>query len=204
MRARLIIVVTGFVASMIVMSGCTSNTGGTASPAVGGQTTVPSDDAPSSSAVPVKAPRVPHPLDASKMVTTPCTALTSADVTDLHVVNSISGADKNAAAAQCVWTGSPGGSVSIGWETINKGGLSDLYEEQSTAAYWQPTTVSGYPAVYADELSDGRGQGDCVLNVGVNDHLYFIAGFNNPLDADQSCPLVAQAAADVIRNLGGS
>jgi hypothetical protein len=139
------------------------------------------------------------------MVAAPCTALTAGDVADLHVLDPLSsGPDRTANAVDCGWTGSPGGTVGIGWETANTGGLSDLYILRSTVAYWQPTTVSGYPAVYGDALGDGRGQGDCVINVGVNDHLYFIASFNNPANAGQSCALAAQAAADVIRNLGGS
>jgi hypothetical protein len=43
-----------------------------------------------------------------------------------------------------------------------------------------------------------------VLNVGVSDKLAFNIQFNNPADAARSCALVAQAATDVIRNLGGS
>jgi hypothetical protein len=82
--------------------------------------------------------------------------------------------------------------------------LSDLYAKSDTIAYWQPTTVTGYPAAYGDVISDGRTQGDCVINVAVNDHLYFDSEFTNPLNASQSCALAKRAAADVIRNLGGS
>jgi hypothetical protein len=120
------------------------------------------------------------------------------------MANAISKSGSSAVGSQCSWTGESGGSVSIGWVTLNTNGLSDLYVKASTIAYWQPTVIAGYPAAYGDAISDGRAQGDCVLNVGVSDKLAFNIQFNNPADAARSCALVAQAATDVIRNLGGS
>jgi hypothetical protein len=71
-------------------------------------------------------------------------------------------------------------------------------------AYWKPTTVAGYPAVYGDAISDQRPQGVCVINTAISDKLFFFTQFNNPLNTTQSCTLAAQAAAAVIKNLGGS
>jgi hypothetical protein len=133
-------------------------------------------------------------------VAQPCTALKPSDVSALRIVNALNQAN----AHGCNWTGDSGGSVGIDWETANTNGLSDLYTKATTMAYWQPTTVSGYPAAYGDSISDGRSQGDCVLNTAVSNNLYFFVEFNNPLNASQSCTLAAQAAGDVIKNLGGS
>jgi len=139
------------------------------------------------------------------MVAQPCTSLTPSDVSGLSIVSAISQAGGDPSdPAGCTWTGNSGGSVSIDWETSDKNGLSDLYAKSSTIAYWQPTTVAGYPAAYGDAISDGRSQGDCVIDTAVTDHLDFFAQFNNPLNAGQSCALAAQAAAAVIKNLGGS
>lgn len=138
------------------------------------------------------------------MVAAPCNSLRLTDVSGLHVVNSVTKSGSTSAGSRCSWTGDSGGSVSIGWVTANTNGLSDLYAKSSTIAYWQPTTIAGYPAAYGDAISDGRAQGDCVINVGVNNHLAFNMQFNNPADAAQSCTLAGQAAADVIKNLGGS
>ncbi len=188
----------GALLAVAVLTGCTSGNSGTPTPATGSATT-----GPTSSAV-AAAPPVAHPLDASKVLGQPCTALTASDLTGLNIVNAISKPKSDANGSQCSWAGDSGGSLSIGWETADTNGLSDVYAKSSTIAYWQPTTVAGYPAAYGDALSDQRSQGVCVIDTAVSDKLYFDAQFNNPLNPGQSCTLAAQAAADVIKNLGGS
>lgn len=153
------------------------------------------------SARPSQAPKVAKPLDASKMVANPCSALTSDDVAALHITKPIT--KPAATGSDCGWTGQTGGTIGISWVTENTGGLSDLYAKASTIAYWQPTTVDGYPAAYGDSISDGRARGVCVLNVGVNDHLYFFSQLVNPSNAGQSCDLAQQAASAVLKNLQG-
>lgn len=148
------------------------------------------------------APRIAHPLDASRFIAAPCSALTAADLAGLHVINPVnSGADRIPAGVLCAWAGSPGGDISIGWETVITNGLSNLYSRRSTIAYWQPLTISGYPAAYGDAVGDSRSRGNCVINVGVSDQLYFNAEFSDPANAGSSCVLAAQVATDVIRNL---
>jgi hypothetical protein len=195
-------IVLGLALVSVSLAGCTSGTSGapTAAPTSSGT----SASAPSTGNGAGGAPRVAHPLDASKLITQPCVALTAADVTGLNIVNAISKPVSDANGSQCTWSGDSGGGVSIGWVTTNTNGLADLYSKSSTIAYWQPTTVAGYPAAYGDALSDGRSQGDCVINTAVSDKLYFGAQFDNPLNPGKSCALAAQAATDVIKNLGGS
>ncbi len=190
-------------ATSVVLAGCSYGTPGQAEPTT---TSDPASGAPVQTSIsPSRAPRVANPLDASRFISDPCSSLTSADVIGLGVLNSINGGGgRNAGGVGCDWTGSPGGSVSIGWETADTGGLSDLYAKSDTIAYWQPVTVDGYPAAYGDVISDGRALGDCELSVAVNDHLFFMSSFDNPANANQSCALAKQAAADVIRNLRGS
>lgn len=192
---------------LLLVTGCSSGTPGQAQPSStgGASTTTTTQGGSSSSGGPSQAPKVASPLNATRFVNDSCAALTSADLAGLQLVNPINGGShRNAGGVQCTWTGSPGGSVGVGWETANVDGLSDLYAQASTIAYWQPITVDGYPAAFGDPINDGRAQGDCVLHVGVTDHLYFDSSFNNPSNAGQSCDLARQAASDVIRNLGGS
>lgn len=195
-----LVVLLGLALATSSLAGCASNTGGTATPA----TTTSQNPPVSSTHGPAKAPAVSYPLDATKMMSQPCTALTSTDTSGLNIVNASSKPDSDSNGSQCSWAGDSGGTVSVGWVTTNMNGLSDLYAKSSTMAYWQPTTVSGYPAAFGDALSDGRAQGDCVLNTAVSDKLYFIAQFDTPQNASQSCTLAEQAATDVIKNLGGS
>jgi Protein of unknown function (DUF3558) len=202
MRIPLVVVVLGLTLASIGLAGCTSGTGGTPSPTT---TTSSTSGDPASSGNLTKAPSVTHPLDASKMVAQPCTSLTAADLTGLHIVNAVSGSGSSpSSTTSCTWSGDSGGGVTIDWETANTNGLSDMYAKSSTIAYWQPTTVAGYPAAYGDAISDGRSQGNCVIDTAVTDHLDFFVQFDNPLNAGQSCALAAQAAAAVIKNLGGS
>jgi hypothetical protein len=138
------------------------------------------------------------------MVADPCSALTPADVAALNIVNPTTKSGSNTTASDCGWTGDSGGTIGIGWVTTNTDGLSDLYAKSSTIAYWQPLAVDGYPAAFGDVISDGRAQGDCVLHVGVTDHLYFDSQFDNPLNPGQSCALAQQAAVGVLKNLGAA
>lgn len=200
-RIPALVMMLGLALASAGLAGCTSGQGGTPTPSV---TTSSEASSAASSTDPAAAPAVAHPLDASKLIAQPCTALTTADLTALQIVNATpGGTHQNAGGVQCSWTGDSGGSVSIGWETADTNGLSDLYAKSSTIAYWQPTSVSGYPAAYGDVISDGRNQGDCVINVAVSSKLFFDAQFENPLNAGQSCALAKQAALAVIKNLGG-
>lgn len=137
------------------------------------------------------------------MTAQPCTALAAADLVGLNIVNAINKPESDGNGPQCSWSGDSGGGVAVGWDTTDSG-LANLYAKSSTIAYWKPTTVAGYPAVFGDAISDGRSQGDCVINTAVSDKVYFITQFTNPLNPTQSCTLAAQAAADVVKNLGGS
>lgn len=173
------------------LAGCATSTGGTASPA------------PILHPTPTGArvPKVARPLDPTAMVSAPCTSLTMANVLSVGLTNPASQSDRTGNEAGCSWAGESGGGVSIAWEIANKHGLADLYTKQSTFAYWIPTTVSGYPAVYGDALTDLRSDGNCVLNVGVNDQLTFFIQYVNPLRPEQGCKSANVAAIDVIANL---
>ena len=188
------------VVAVAALAGCSS----------GGDALTPSSTAATSatSAASSAAPKVTHPLDASKFVQAPCTALTTSDLAALALSHDlVSSADHNPDGPGCNWTGdnnAQSSSISVGWLAGDKNGLSDLYTQKSGAPYWIPTTVSGYPAVFYDPNGDLRSQGSCVINVGVNDNLFFLASDDSAPDGATACSRARQAAADVIKNLGGS
>jgi hypothetical protein len=198
--------VLGAAALAVVAAGCTSDRRGSAVPATAGNQSATGAQSTANGTTPGggSAPEVSHPLDASGLLKAPCSALTASDVAGLGVVSPIIAAHNGAEGADCGWTGTSGGTVGVTWETVNTNGLADLYAKESTMAYWQPTAVSGYPAVYGDALIDQRQQGDCVLNVAVSDHLYFFVDLNDPTAVAQSCSRAERAAADVVRTLSGS
>jgi len=114
----------------------------------------------------------------------------------------MSGPSSDANGTGCIWQGISGGGLAISWETVDTNGLSDFYTLKSDQAYFEPTTVDGYPAVYAD-ASDYRPSGQCAINVGANDHLFFFVNIHSS-NHSQACNLAQQAASDVIKNLGGA
>jgi hypothetical protein len=181
-------------AAVVGLAGCAASTTGTASPAPAGHSPRPA----------VQAPKVAQPLDPTAMVTAPCTSLTTANVLSLGLDNPQSKANRSDGESDCAWAGESGGNMGVTWNTDSRHGLTDQYREQTTFAYWIPTTIDGYPAVYGDSLGDHRADGDCVLNVGVSDRLTFFVEYDNPLRPSQGCVGAKTAATDVIVNLKAS
>ncbi|HWE91289.1 MAG TPA: DUF3558 family protein, partial [Pseudonocardiaceae bacterium] len=187
----------------VLLAGCSSGAGG------GSTTTMNGGSSSSSSGTSTAgAPTVSNPLDASKFLHSPCSALTVSDVSGLGISGATGSPRMAGAGPQCDWTGDSGAGIDVIWTTGSTGGLDNGYKLQAAAAgkyfaYFQPTTVGNYPAVYA-ATSDDRSSGDCVLNVGVSANTSFLSQYNGSTSASQACSLAAKAAADVIKNLGGS
>lgn len=155
------------------------------------------------------APKVAHPLDATRFLNSTCSALTAADIAALGLQDPLIENSPKPTGPGCAWQGvSAGDGVGIDWltKTDNSPGIAGVYQSQANAFYFQPTTVSGYPAVYADYANDARPNGDCTILVGVNDQLVFNSNYDGQgsVDAATGCARAKQAAADVIKNLGGS
>jgi hypothetical protein len=153
---------------------------------------------------PRHAPPVAHPLDANKFVATPCAALTTDDLANLGFTRPSLDPFATPEGRGCGWRGEDTAAVGVSWITANKHGLSDVYASRGNYSYWQATTVAGYPAVYGSPLHDYRSSGECVLNVGVNDHLEFYVDYTDPVNTARACPAAARAAAAVISNVRGS
>ena len=201
MKLRFPVALCGLGCFALTLSGCTIGQVGQAQP----QSPDPSPAATRSVAGHAAAPIVVHPLDASAMVAEPCSSLAPTDISALGLANAAGRPGTGSfGRTGCTWAGDSGGVVNINWVTADRNGLSDLYAKSSTIAYWQPTTIDGYPAAYGDSISDSRAQGSCVLSTAVSDQLYFFAQIDNPVNPSRSCALAATAAADVIKELGGA
>jgi Protein of unknown function (DUF3558) len=147
------------------------------------------------------APAVADPLTASAILNSPCSALTPNQLSALGVHNAQSTNNSDASGPGCAWTAQSLLTINVGWIPDNTRGLSDLYRKQQSMAYWRPTHVDGYPAVFADAAP--QQDNGCLLNTAVNDHLYFLAGAQGATSNGQACVLAQRTAADVIKNLGG-
>jgi uncharacterized protein DUF3558 len=184
------------VATAVLLVGCSATTTGTPAPTT-------NTGAPTSSG---RVPKVAKPLNANSLSAAPCSSLTAPQLAGLGLPTVHSGDNASiTGAAICSWTDDTTiNSISISWETGLGNGLSTVYSEQAQQGYWQPTTVDGYPAVFAD-LADLRPKGTCAINVGVSDQLSFVSKYlSSPTTGSKSCQFAEQAAADVIKNLGGA
>jgi Protein of unknown function (DUF3558) len=178
----------------------TSGRGGTSSPA----TSAGNDT--------FGAPRVSNPLDATRFLTQPCTTLSQTQVSKFNISKpGESDTDSQIAKASgpgCSWKadGESARSYGMSFLTGNKKGLSDIYRGQkqfNQFAYFEETTVEGYPAVFADG-TDGRAQGFCDIKVGISETLAFRAGETGGVSrGPTSCDGAKQLAAAVIATLKG-
>jgi hypothetical protein len=90
----------------------------------------------------------------------------------------------------------------VGFNTGNRNGLSDNYRAQDQFAYFEPTTVAGYPAVFSDR-DDLRPQGLCIIVVGLTDTLTFSVSEDGELDQQGACDRAKQVAEAALTTLGG-
>jgi hypothetical protein len=186
-----------------VLSACSGSSGGAGSipPATSG-----SSAASASSSGSQLAPSVPSPLPTDELLANPCTSLSADQVSTIGLTGSGT-KRQDQAGPSCEWRSATSASnvVYISPLTANKNGLSDLYAGKAKDKYFEPTTVDGYPAVYADVL-DSRSDGDCSLWVGVTDQLAVSVSTQISTGVNQSnpCPIVAKVATAMIQHLQGS
>jgi hypothetical protein len=149
---------------------------------------------------------VADPLDASGFLAEPCTVLSHAQLATFDVsrpgIPTTTGAVAEHAGPYCSWHAATelASTIGVGFITGNKNGLSDIYRGRDTFGYFIPTTVDGYPAVFADG-SDGRVSGRCSLAVGISETQMFRASEQGRLDAQGACDRAQQVAAAALATL---
>lgn len=208
MRDRLTIAVLGL-AVALVTAGCSDSTGGT--PVAGSGTTVtstkpdPPTQTSSGSEDRYGAPKVDKPLDASKYLTQPCLAISSGLLESLALPTDGKPDTEGAIgsrAPSCSWRAGPE-LASAGFLKANKNGLTDLYRGNAShpEAYWEETTVDGYPGVFHG-TPDSRGAGQCALAVGLSEALAMLVLESGRLGTG-SCDRAKKVAEAVIKTLKG-
>ncbi|ATY13996.1 DUF3558 domain-containing protein [Amycolatopsis sp. AA4] len=160
-------VIAGVVA--VAVSGCSELTQGTAIPL---PSSAVQDGSPSPGNENVEAPKVPAPVNVDKFLADPCSMLTPAQLSALQL--SQPGADKTSSSVGCGWRFSDGyTAVSATFLTTVKNGLTNAYRQNASGyykdGYFEPTVVSGFPAVLAN-TADRRSQGQATMLVGVSEH----------------------------------
>lgn len=215
-RRRMSTLVT-VVAAVIVLAGCSSKQAGSPNPVPtgGGDTGTSETSEPTTrtSAEPPTgngAPKVNNPLDASKFLAQPCSALSVSALRTLNLpAQGKPDTDSQVARTagpSCLWQNSDTpSSVGVGFLSGNKNGLDDTYrghKQGSFKGYFEPTDVDGYPAVFND-AGDYRDTGTCNITVGISDTLAFRAAESGRLGR-KSCDRAKEVAAAVIQTLKGA
>lgn len=183
----------------LALAGCTAEPGTpvpTDAPSASAPTSKPTNDGAN------EAPRVKDPLDAAKFIESPCSLLTAQQATKFGLESEGTQED-GTKAPFCSWGSRDGGreDYSVGFKPGNKKGLSDNYRANKDGAwaYFEPTTVSGYPAAFED-TGDRRDKGYCGLVVGVRDELIFaVTSQGGP--GREACDKVKEIAGEVIATM---
>ncbi|MEV4600343.1 DUF3558 domain-containing protein [Amycolatopsis sp. NPDC049253] len=149
--------------------------------------------------------KVPAPLPTGDLLNNPCAVLSASQLTTIGLKTE--GVPDDRTPKACSWVSSTlaQNSVGIGALPQNAAGISDIYDGKSSAAYFTPTTVDGYPGVYTDK-ADLRSSGTCQLWVGVTDQLAVAVGTTIGVGSNKSnpCPIAEKVATAMIEHLKGA
>lgn len=202
--APLAAIVPAVAITLLFGSACSNRADGTPTPGTSDDPQHTSDR-PSEPAT-EEAPRVDQPLDAGDLLDRPCVILAQEQLNELGVrgagVPTTTGAVADSVGPYCSWKTDPalGDSIGVGFVTGNKGGLSDSYRIRKELEYFQPTTIDGYPAVFADR-TDRRSDGECNIVVGITDTLTFRAWESGSLSSHEACDRAKQVAAAALATM---
>ncbi|MGW5716504.1 DUF3558 domain-containing protein [Amycolatopsis sp. NPDC003865] len=156
----------------LLLSACSSETPGTASPV-----NAPSSSEASSTGQEVPGPGVPpveNPIDTARSASEPCFVLTESQINDLFGGPVTPKPDLKAPAGPtCTWdpADGSGASVNIIFATVDNLGLTGVYRARGTNyKLFEPLEpIEDYPAVIFG-TSDRRPEGMCSLAIGTSDH----------------------------------
>ncbi|WP_329047560.1 DUF3558 domain-containing protein [Amycolatopsis sp. NBC_01488] len=211
MRSKLIVLAVFVAVPAALLAGCTSTTGGAASPAPSA-----SAAAGTSSADP-DVPKVAHPLDAGKYATDPCglvpkDLLATLRYTDAGEPHQAGDTPLTKAGPSCAWKiqgEGIGAQVILGTGNRDNGagGLAGQYAAYRSGKVVRflerAPDVEGYPAIYFD-AADERSMGTCTMAVGIADDLSFSVQAQGYQGQDDSCGTATQLSAAVIKTLQGA
>jgi hypothetical protein len=151
------------------------------------------------------APEVQNPLDATKQLANPCASLTESQLGVLGLAGPAIPGDEASfedLGPYCAWRDTSGSArFTIGYIVPNASGLADLYRGQDDGqwAYWEPTTVNGYPGVW-QSATDQRKRGHCTISVGISEELHFSVTSRGG-EPDTACDQVKDVASAVVDTL---
>ncbi|HWD04532.1 MAG TPA: DUF3558 domain-containing protein [Amycolatopsis sp.] len=185
------------IAAFGLLTACSGGTGGNAE----APTSASSSNAPDGGA----GPKVPAPLPAQDLLNDPCTALNASEASQVGLAYPGSKVTEGLVSCRFTSSGSDQNFVHVTPVPQNNGGISDIYSQKSKQAYFEPASIDGYPAVYAD-TQDGRTSGTCTLWVGVTDQLAVsvIPQIGTGRNRNDPCGVAKSFATAMIQHLKGA
>lgn len=178
---------------------CTSVRPGSAGPSIANNTPG------TQSSPPEIAPTVAAPLALTILSNNPCGLLTSTQLSTIGLTQAATAQrEQNSLMQGCQWNDSTVGTgvqLGVAWVPAFRHGLADIYAQRRTAAYWQPVTEGGYPAVLNDTV-DERGTGTCRMDLGVSNTAVLDLSYQDSATANP-CGKVETLAMAVVSSLKG-
>lgn len=194
---------------LCALAGCSSTTTGRANPSE--QAGRPASSAPNSPAaeeVPGPGvPKVPSPLDATRLKQNPCASLTSAQITDLLGDNPrVKPEPHGAGGPGCGWFAQA--QVAVVFPDINNLGLTSFYraKDRIYRFFLALAPVDGYPAVAYGEDDNRASRGECDIAVGISDRETVVVSIRqSPAHQGEKdpCDSARDVAQKVLGNLRG-
>jgi len=192
--------------TMLLATSCSNTATGNPVPTTDQPSTTTSSENGSNEGTPTEAPPVEDPLDLTRFLPQPCRVLTPSQLATFGVTSpgepTTTGPTAERVGPWCSWVSTDAGSISVGFLTINTSGMDNIYHNRGEFEYFEPTTVDGYPAVFAEAV-DLRDAGSCNIIVGVSDTMTFRAAEQGREDSEGSCDRAKQVARAALTTIRG-
>jgi hypothetical protein len=191
------------VVAMTVLAGCSSTTGGSASPSSGAASS-PAGSSGSSSPAGDGAPKVTNPIDISKWAQNPCSVLTPTQLTSIGVTGQGKSATFGALGPgtlgpDCTWTLRQGDhltSWAVYFGTNSKvRGLNYYYDNGAPKPL---PDIDGQPAIIGSNVAELQ---DCTVAVGASDTTFFAGRVIGAPQGTDPCSVATQIATDMTTNM---
>jgi len=144
---------------------------------------------------------VPNPIDVSKYLANPCSALTQDQATQFGA--SGPGKTLDIPFLSCIWHTDQSTAFGLAVNDKQSNGLNDIYRLHQTIGqyvYFQPTTIGGYPAVTDELSSSDLSSGNCEVMVAVNDKVILEANVQRSHTGDP-CGSAQRLATTALQNV---
>jgi hypothetical protein len=186
------------VATTCALSACTVAATGSPVPDLPDTTSTTTSDTTN------QVPPIDDPVDHAPFLAAPCSVLTTDQQTALDVrepgAATTTGATAENVGPFCTWHTNSGDAFGVGIVVGNKGGLRDIYRGRDQFDDFRPTTLDGYPAVFANS-PDLRDSGNCTVLVGINDTTVVRASEQGRLDAQGACDRAVEIAVAAVATM---